>query len=88
MKEKRENPYQMLMNEIISFCEKVKYRHTVTMFSIQKEKLGEVWSLKEISDRVQAAEQLGYDVVLKMYQGYLNINYVKKIPDTPIQWQR
>lgn len=41
------------------------------------------WSLSNLAERVAAADQLGYDVVLKSDDSGLRVEYVAKIPSRP-----
>lgn len=87
MKEKRKNPYQMLMEDIRDYCRKIRFRHTVTMWRYPKDTLKtDQWNLFDLSERVQAADQLGYDVTLEMKHDGLYVLYVKKVPEIPLRW--
>ncbi len=84
---KRKTPYQMLMEDAREFASKVKYRHEKPMWRYPKENLNAGWHLADIAERVSAADQLGYDVILKNTADGLCVYYRKKVPDTPIGWQ-
>ena len=86
MKQKPITPYKRLLDDVREFCRKIKYRHTKSMWLYPKEKLDEQWRLDGLYERVCAAEQLGYDVVLVGKEDGLHVNYVKKAPDTPWRW--
>lgn len=87
MKEKRKNPYQMLMEDIKEFARKVRFRNTINMWHYPKAKLDTGWNLTDLWERTSAAEQLGYDVVLEANENGLTVKYVKKIPHVPMNWQ-
>jgi len=87
MKMKRKNPYQMLMEDIKDWANKVRYRHEVTMWTYPKNRLHEAWVLNTLSERVLAAEQLGYDVLLVTTEEGLLVRYKKKVPTVPYWWQ-
>lgn len=87
METKRKNPYVVLLEEIREHCRKIKYRHTKQMRHYPKARLSEGWSLLNLYERVAAAKQLGYDVVLKADDTGLVVNYVKEVPATPFSWE-
>jgi hypothetical protein len=87
METKRKNPYVMLLDEIKEHCRKIRFRHTKAMFWYRKEALATGFRLDDLYQRVQAAEQLGYDVVLKAEDDGLHVQYVKKVPQTPYSWE-
>ena len=80
------NPYQRLLDKIVSFCGSLKYRHTVLMFTYPKEELDANWSMKQLYERVAAADQLGYDVKLKATTEGLEFWYEKRV-EIPIEWK-
>lgn len=83
----RKNPYQRLLERIQKFCFDLQYPHTRTMFFFPKEKLSIGWDLKDVYERTAAAGQLGYDVILEHRENGLFINYRKKMPVIPYDWQ-
>lgn len=84
---KRLNPYQRLLNEIKDFCSKILYRHEKIMWRYPINRLNDTWKLGEVYQRVAAADQLGYDVMLIADQDGLLVKYVKKLPRIPWMWQ-
>ena len=48
---KRLNPYSRLLNEVIAWCEKVRFRHTVTMWTYDKGTLADGWDLTQVYER-------------------------------------
>ncbi len=84
---KRKNPYQMLLEEIIQFCRKLQFPHEREMFYYPKDKLPGNFRLDDLSERTKAADQLGYDVVLKAEDKGLIVYYRKKAPDVPYRWK-
>lgn len=87
MAEKRKNPYTRLLDEIKDWCNKVRYRHQVSMWFYPKDRLIEGWSLNDLYERTKAAEQLGYDVVVVANDKGLSVTYVKKVPEVPYRWR-
>lgn len=84
---KRVNPYTRLLSEVQKHLYSIMYRHRKTMWRYAKEQLNQTWRLNGLWERVAAAEQLGYDVVLEAKEDGLHVVYVKKIPDTPFEWR-
>lgn len=74
----RTNPYNTLLSQAKKFAFSVKHPHTRTMWLYPKDKLAENWSLDGLAHRVQAADQLGYDVKLVVEDGALVVKYVKR----------
>jgi hypothetical protein len=87
MNRKPITPYQRLLTEFREFASKIYYPHTKTMWVYPKGKLGERWNLYDLAERTAAAEQLGYDVVLKYVNDGDNpglcVQYRKKPPLRP-----
>ena len=82
----RKNPYQMLLDKISDFCQNIKYRHQKLMFIYPIDKLANTWTMNQLYERVVAADQLGYDVVLKSTNNGLEVHYIKQI-EIPIEWR-
>jgi len=82
-KQKRVNPYTSLMERFKEFGQKIAYRHTRLMWTYPAEKLNDHWKLASLKERVVAATQLGYDVVLRENDGALQVFYVKQAPELP-----
>ena len=80
------NPYQRLLDKIVSFCDSLKYRHTVLMFTYPKEELDSNWNMKQLYERVATADQLGYDVEIRSTSNGLEMWYKQRI-DIPIEWK-
>ena len=83
MKTKRIMPYQRLMERFKKFANEVEYRKRVTMWLYPKDKLKDGWPLDSLYERVQTAEQLGYDVCLFATTGGLEVKYAEKLPKRP-----
>lgn len=83
MRTKPITPYQRLMEQFKCFANSVEYRKRIPMWTYPKNKLTESWSLKEVYERVVAAEQLGYDVQLSATEGGLEVKYIEKAPKRP-----
>ena len=51
---------------------------------------GSAWAdkLERFAALAAAAEQLGYDVVLRADADGLCVQYVRKIPDAPYEWRK
>lgn len=86
-KEKPVNPYQRLLKEVKQWAFKAKHRHVVSMFMYPKARLAEGWSMVDAYERTKAAEQLGYDVRLVAADDGLRVQYIKRVPDLPYEWQ-
>lgn len=82
----RKTPYQRILEDIQEYCRKVRFRHTKGMWLYPKNRLNDNWNLGELWERVSAAEQLEYDVVLKADAEGLHVKYVKQLPRTPVGW--
>lgn len=83
MKQKRKNPYEMLLEEIKLFLNKIYYRKNIFMWRYPKESLSQGWNLEKLSWKVEAAEELGYEVLLQSDDDDLKVVYREKIPDRP-----
>ena len=82
VKEKPINPYQRLMARFKEYANKVEYRKKTTMCVYPKNKLTEK-DLKDLYERVAAAEQLNYDVQLFATDDGLSVKYIDKNPKRP-----
>lgn len=83
----RVNPYTKLLSDIKSWCYQITYRHIKSMWVYQKSDLKGRWDLTDLFERTAAAEQLGYDVVLRATRAGLEVNYVKQVPSIPSSWK-
>lgn len=83
MKEKPVTPYARLLAEARQFAFDQKHRTVRRMWSYPKERLADGWALVDLQQRVAAAEQLGWDVVLRSTAEGLVVDYVKKPKDAP-----
>ncbi len=79
----RKTPYQLILEEAKCFCREVKFRRTVLMWRYPKNDLGKNWNIASLYERVAAAGQLGYEVVLSADNNGLGVEYRKKVPETP-----
>ena len=75
------NPYTTLKNEAAAWARNVIYPHTRGMFSYPKS--GGPWNLTDLRERVAAADQLGYDVKLRVTDDSLVVEYAKRPPPAP-----
>ena len=80
----RMNPYERLKREFLRYVSAAMYRHTATMWHYPKDKLSDGWNLSDLYERTAAAEQVGYDVVLRAKEHGLVVCYVKKLPPEPM----
>jgi len=86
MTTKRISPYTRLLNQIKQFvADNIKYRHKKLMWRYPKKRLNEGWNLDDLHERIQAADQLGYDVQLIANDSGLEVHYIKKI-NIPFGW--
>ena len=83
MKTKPITPYQRLMDDFKAFANTVEFRKRKNMWTYPKNKLNERWPLKDLYERVAAADQLGYDVRLLATEGDLEVQYIEKNPKRP-----
>ncbi len=83
---KRKNPYQVLLDDIMKFCRKLRYRREKVMWLYPKGRLHEGWPLTDLYERIKAADQLGYDVTLKATDEGISVRYIERV-DTPYQWR-
>ena len=86
MMEKRQNPYQRLQEECRKWAKTVVYAHERLMWRFPAKTLHtDRWGLVNTAERVQAADQLGYECVLRWRggeDGGLEVVYRKR-PDSP-----
>lgn len=84
--EKRENPYQRLKRECQQWANKVLYRPEKIMFTYPAEKLEKYnYDLKQVHERVMAAQQIGYKVEIKANSEGLRIVYKERISNPPFE---
>lgn len=74
----RETPYNRLKNAVMQYMRGVDYPHRIAMWVYPKSRLSESWRLDDLAQRVQAADQLNYDVKLRMADDGLRVEYVKR----------
>lgn len=80
---KRLNPYQRLANEFLEWAYKVTGPKRKSMWFYPLGRLNEGWKLYDLYERTAAAEQLGFDVILKADDKGLHVEYVEKRPEKP-----
>lgn len=80
-KQKPITPYARLLTAFRKFFDEVRYPRTRLMWKYPKDRLAEGWNLEHLSQRVAAAEQLGFEVVMKNTNGDLEVLYRTKRPD-------
>lgn len=73
---KRINPYERLAQDFRDFVISIKNLNTVPMWHWKKDTL--VGDLKSTYERVAAADQLGYDTILKATDVGLEVLYRKR----------
>ncbi len=76
-------PYARLLAAFRQYVSAVEYPHTKYMWRYPKKRLHEGWQLTDLAERVAAADQLGFDVVLQNDDDGLKVLYRKKRPETP-----
>jgi hypothetical protein len=79
----KENPYNRLKAKFLEYVDAVEYRHREDMFKVSKGQLSGPHTMADIFERTMAAQQIGYDVVLRASGEGLLFQYIKKIPDRP-----
>lgn len=75
----KKNPYTRLLERARQYAFDVRHRYERTMWKYPKEKLAGSWRLDDLAERVQAGDQLGYDVQLKVVDGDLIVRYIKRV---------
>jgi hypothetical protein len=80
---KRKTPYDHLMEEFKEFHDSVKFAHKVLMWTYPKDELEKGWVLIKLFERIQAAEQLDYKVILEKADDGLRVYYRKKPEFSP-----
>lgn len=83
MKEKPVTPYQRLLEAMRKFAGEVEYPKRQRMWVYAKNDLGKGWDLTKLNERALAAQQLGFDILLKPTDEGLEIWYVQKRPERP-----
>lgn len=85
MKTKPISPYERLRKDCAQWAFEVIRRSYRTMWTYPNVGSGDKtgWRLDDLYQRVAAADQLGYDVVLATKDHALEVRYVKRIPDAP-----
>jgi len=77
--------HAQLLRDARKLCEELRTRHRVAMWVYPADTIKKnTWWLIDLRERVQAADQLGYEVHLEVDErGGLRVTYVKKvdIPD-------
>lgn len=83
----RKNPYTALLERAQEFAASVQYRHTKTMWTYPRGRLSQGWRLDTLAERVKAADQLGYDVILTTVDDALVVQYRKRV-EIPFEFKR
>jgi hypothetical protein len=78
MKNKPVTPYDRLIRAVRRYVSSVLYPKKKTMWVYPKDKLSQGWSLSDLYERVAAADQLGYDVRLRIGETGLVVEYVER----------
>ena len=79
------NPYNRLLEVFKDYARKVEYRRKKLMWRYPVDKLDTGWSLVKLNERVLAAQQIGYEVILAADEQGLFVYYQKKAPDMPYE---
>ena len=77
------NPYTRLKEIGQRFANKVHSPKRRTMWVYPKARIEEGWNLRDLRERVMAASQLGFEVLLEADDGDLHVIYQEKRPETP-----
>jgi len=91
MKQKPKNPYNELLIKIRALVVKFLYPERKLMWRYPADKINTGWTLGDLAERVQAAEQIGFDVVL-VWNGSneskgLEVWYRKKVNQNEIDYR-
>lgn len=87
MTEKRKTPYQHLLEAAREFYYSLPHGHKCHMFFWPKNRLRDGWTLHEVWERTQAADKLGFDVIVRADDDGLRMSYRKKLPDAPYEFK-
>jgi len=79
-------PYERLLDNTREFRVSVEFAHRVRVWSYPKAKLKDGWRLDDLFERVGAADQLGYDVVLLAKEEGLIVEYRKRPKLDVLPW--
>lgn len=83
---KRIGPYQQLQERVKQWLRPVVYPSRVTMWVYPKDKLNTGWwELTSLYERVLAADQLGFDVMLLAKEDGLRVEYITR-PDRDLPY--
>jgi hypothetical protein len=78
------NPYTALLKECQEWARAVVNRCRREMwFYPDAQNQGKEWQIADTYQRVMAADQLGYDVMLEAKPDGLHVIYIKRIPSAP-----
>jgi hypothetical protein len=83
MKTKPVTPYARLLKQFIKYCDYVEYRDNRKMFLFKRDELLKGYSLSDVYERTRAADQLGFDVILRTDADGLHVEYIRRIPKRP-----
>lgn len=70
--------YRSLINRFNAAVNLARFPRRIFMWRYPKNRLGEGWSLTDLAERVQAADQLGFDVQIKHADDGLSVYYVAR----------
>jgi hypothetical protein len=79
MRPKPVTPYTRLLNQALEVLSPVFYPRRISMWRYPKEKLSTPWRLDDLYERVVAADQLGFDVVLIAGDDGLSVKYQQRV---------
>lgn len=86
MKEKPITPYQRLLAHAQKFARAVEFPKRRHMWTYPADKLDTGWALNKLHERAVAAEQLGFVIELKPTDKGLEVWYVAKRPERPVEF--
>jgi hypothetical protein len=64
------------------FFDQIICRETYGMFLYPKDKLNISWTLSDVYERAHAAQTLGYNVLIRVDDKGLHVDYAKKLPNS------
>jgi hypothetical protein len=82
-KSKPKTPYQRMLEDFREYAMKVRSARRVLMWVYPKDRLNNSWTLGDLNERVKAADQLGYDVIVEAKDEGLRVVYRKRAPEAP-----
>ena len=75
---KPQTPYQRLIRAVRKYVSETKNPKQIPMWKYSRKNLRDLWKLDALYERTYAAQQLGYDVILKTDEEWFYVYYQKR----------